>query len=120
MVAIGPDLGTALHSTHAWTARRWEAEHLPQDPGGLLVTNGDVHPDQPIVAGQQLLQLSDRMLDDSFIGHEVHVHPTRHLPGAVSPAPSLAPPRPRRRTSPSEYPARMVAAFEGAASGLLV
>jgi hypothetical protein len=47
-----------------------EAEHLPQQLGGLLVADGDVDPDQPVVAGEQLLQLPDRMLLDAFIGHE--------------------------------------------------
>jgi hypothetical protein len=49
-------------------------------------------------------QLPDRMLFDSFIGHEVNVHPAGHLLGAVIPAPSLAPPRPRRLSSRAEHP----------------
>jgi hypothetical protein len=48
-------------------------------------------------------QLPGRMLLDAFIGHEAHVHPARHLLGAVISAPSLAPPRPRRLGSPAEH-----------------
>jgi hypothetical protein len=34
-------------------------------------------PDQPVVAGEQLLQLSDRVLLDAVIGHKANVHPAR-------------------------------------------
>ena len=80
-------LGTALRSTQAWTARGWKPKDLPQHLGGLLVAHGDVHPDQPVVPGEQLLQLPDRMLLDAVIGYEVNVHGARHLLGAVIPAP---------------------------------
>jgi hypothetical protein len=68
-----------------------EAEHLRQDPGGRLVAVGDVHPDQPVVAGQQCRQVLDRILLDAVIGHEANVHPAGHLLEAVIPLAGLAP-----------------------------
>jgi hypothetical protein len=64
-----------------------EAEHLPQHPGGPLITDGNIDPHESVVASEQPLQLSDRILLDAFIGHEANVHPARHLLGAVGPAP---------------------------------
>jgi hypothetical protein len=78
-----------------------EAEHLRQDPGGRLVTDGDVDPDQPVIAGQQHRQVLDRMLLDAFIGHEAHVHPACHLLGAVIHGPVYA-----AATAPAQQPWR--------------
>ena len=52
-----------------------EAEHLRQHPGGLLVADGDIDPDESVVAGEQPLQLPDRMLLDAVIGHKANLHP---------------------------------------------
>jgi hypothetical protein len=87
VVSVGPDLGHGVALDTRLDRQGVEAEHLPQHPGGLLVADGDVDPDQPVVPGQQLLQLFDRMLLDAGIGHEANVHPARHLLGAVVPAP---------------------------------
>jgi hypothetical protein len=103
VVAVGPHLGHGVALDTGLDRQGVEAEHLPQHLGGLLVADGDVDPDQPIVAGEQLLQLPHRMLLDSFIGHKANVHPAGHLLEAV-PAPSLAPPRPRRLSSRAEHP----------------
>ena len=75
VVAVGPDLRHGVPLDAGPDRQRVEAEHLPQHLGGLLVADGDVDPDQPIVADQQLLQLPDRMLLGAFIGHEMKVHP---------------------------------------------
>jgi hypothetical protein len=104
VVAVGADLGHGVALDTRLDRQGVEAEHLPQYPGGRLVGDGDVDPDQPVVPGQQLLQLPDRMLLDAVIGHEVNVHPAGHLLEAVIPAPSLAPLRPRRLSSRAEHP----------------
>ena len=80
---VGPDLGDGVALDAGLDREGVEAEDLPQDLGGLLVTDGDVDPDQPVVAGQQRLQVLHRMLLDAFIGHEMKVHPARHLLEAV-------------------------------------
>ena len=103
VVAVGADLGHGVALDTRLDRQGVEAKHLPQHLSGLLVADRDVDPDQPVVAGQQLLQFSHPMLLDAFIGHEMHVHPARHLLGAVIPAPSLALPRPRRLSSPAEH-----------------
>src|SRR5512132_1043068 len=103
VVTVGPDLGHGVALDAGLDGERVEAEDLPQHLDGLLVADRDVHPHQPVVAGEQLLQLSDRMLLDSFIGHEMNVHPAGHLLEAVIPAPSLPPPRPRRLNSQAKY-----------------
>ena len=90
VVAVGPDLGHGVPLDAGPDGEGMEAEDLRQHPGGHLVADRDVHPDQPIVAGQQPLQLLDRMLLDTFIGHETNVHSAGHLLEAVIPAPSLA------------------------------
>ena len=87
MVRVGADLGHGVALDTRLDRERVEAEGLRQHPGGLLVADGDVDPDQPVVAGEQLLQLPERMLLDAFIGHKANVHPAGHLLEAVIPAP---------------------------------
>jgi hypothetical protein len=79
VVAVGAHLGDGVALDAVADGQGVEAEYLRQDPRSLLVADGDVDPDQPIVAGEQPLQLPDRMLLDAFIGHEANVHPGRHL-----------------------------------------
>jgi hypothetical protein len=52
VVAVGPDLGHGVALDTRLDRQGVKAEHLPQYPGGLLGAEGDVHPDQPVVAGQ--------------------------------------------------------------------
>jgi hypothetical protein len=77
VVAVGPDLGHGVALDAGTDRQGVEPEHLGQHLGGLLIADRDVDPDQPIVAGQQLLQLPYPMLLDAFIGHEANVHPAR-------------------------------------------
>jgi hypothetical protein len=77
VVAVGADLGDGVALDAGTDGQGVELEYLRQHLGGFLVADGDVHPDQPVVPGEQLLQLSDRVLLDAVIGYEVHVHPAR-------------------------------------------
>jgi hypothetical protein len=87
VVAVGPDLGHGVALDTRLDRQGVEAEHLRQHLGGLLVADRDVHPDQPVVAGQQRRQVLNRMLLDAFLGYEANacpgrhtnVHPARHL-----------------------------------------
>jgi hypothetical protein len=82
VVTVGPDLGHGVTLDAGTDRQGVEAEHLRQYLGGLLVALGDVDPDQPVVAGQELLQLPHRVLLDAFIGHEANVHRAGHLLGS--------------------------------------
>jgi len=77
VVAVGPNLGHGVALDTRLDGQGMEPEGLGQQPGGRLVADGDVDPDQPVVAGQQPLQLPDRMLLDAVIGHKANVHPAR-------------------------------------------
>ena len=101
VVTVGAHLGYGVTLDAGPAGQGVEAEHLRQDPGGRLVTDRDVDPDQPVIAGQQRRQVLDRMLLDAFIGHEVHVHPTCHLLGAVLHGPVYA-----AATAPAQQPWR--------------
>ena len=68
-----------------------EAEHLRQHAGRLLVAGGDVHPDEPVIATEQGLELFDRALFNARRGHQPNLHSARILSGRSDPGP-------RRRT----------------------
>jgi hypothetical protein len=104
VVAVGPDLGHGVALDAGSDGEGVEAEDLPQHLGGLLVADWDVDPDQPVVPGEQLLQLPHRMLLDAVIGHEVNVHPAGHLLEAVIPSPVWRRCRPCRLSSRVEHP----------------
>jgi hypothetical protein len=104
VVLVGAHLGHGVALDAGLDRERVEAEDLPQHLGGLFVADRDVDPDQPVVPGEQLLQLPDRMLLDSFIGHEMNVHPAGHLLEVVIPAPVWRRCRPRRLSSRAEHP----------------
>jgi hypothetical protein len=87
VVRVGADLGHGVALDAGPDVQAVEAEHLRQHPSGLLVTDGDIDPDESVVATEQGRQLLDRMLLDAFIGHKANVHPARHLLGALVPAP---------------------------------
>jgi hypothetical protein len=103
VVRVGAELGHGIALGAGPDGQGVEAEHLQQHPSGLLIAAGDIDPDESVVTGKQPLQLPDRIRLDAFIGHKANVHPARHLLGAVIPALSLAPPRPRRLSSRAEH-----------------
>jgi hypothetical protein len=73
VVAVGPNLGHGVALDTRLDGQGMEPEGLGQQPGGRLVADGDVDPDQPVVAGQQRPQLLDRMLLDAVIGHKANL-----------------------------------------------
>jgi hypothetical protein len=77
VVAVGADLGHGIALDAGPDGEGMELEDLRQHPDGLLVADGDVDPDQPVIASEQPLQLPDRMLLDAVIGYEANVHPTQ-------------------------------------------
>jgi hypothetical protein len=75
VVRVGADLGHGIALDAGLDGQGVEGEHLRQHPSGLLVTDGDIDPDESVVASEQPLQLPHRMLLDAVIGHKANVHP---------------------------------------------
>jgi hypothetical protein len=107
VVMVGADLGHGIALDAGLDGQGVEAEHLRQHSGGLFVTDGDIDPDESVVASEQPLQLPHRMLLDAVIGHKANVHPpaTSWEPwflrrsGAAVTAPTQQPGRARRGLS---------------------
>jgi hypothetical protein len=101
VVAGGPDLGTALRSTPAWTARGG-SRRPPSAPGRPPRRRRGCPPDQPVVAGQQLLQLPRP--DAAGCRHRTpSERPSRRPPpGSSAPGAGLAP----MPTVPAQQPDR--------------
>jgi hypothetical protein len=51
-----------------------EAEHLGEHPDALLVAGGDVDPHEPLLQGDEQLELLDGLLLDAAVGDHPDVH----------------------------------------------
>jgi hypothetical protein len=118
VVAVGAHLGHGVALDAGADGERVEVEHLRQNPGGLLVAGGDVHPHQPVVAGEQRRQVLDRMLLDAVVGHEANLHATPP-PGSSDPLPQSGAAATAPAQQPSGAPTGLWWAQTRAASGLL-
>jgi hypothetical protein len=74
MVRVGVDLGNlvALHAVAH--GQRMEAEHLGEHPDALLVAGGDVDPHEPLLQGDEQLELLDGLRLDAAVGDHPDVH----------------------------------------------
>src|SRR4030095_15158193 len=75
VVMVGADLGHGIALDAGPDVQGGEAGPLRPQPGALLVTDGDIDPDESVVASEQPLQLPHRMLLDAVIGHKANLHP---------------------------------------------
>jgi hypothetical protein len=85
MVGVGVHLWDVV-ALHAVTdGQGVEAEYSRQHAGGLLVADGDVHPDESVIATEQGVELFDRALLNARSGHQAKVHSARILSGRGEP-----------------------------------
>ncbi len=74
VVGVRVDLGNVIALAAVLDSEQMAAEDVHQDCGGLLVPRGEVHPDEPVLAGNQDGQVRNGMPLDASRGNPVHLH----------------------------------------------